>query len=55
MEFLTKPCVCVRADTDNHLRFEHVPSLLAQRRAMQPLQGDIPEECRVFQTPAVGG
>lgn len=48
MEFLTKPCV--RADADTHLRFEEVPSLLPQRRAIQTLQGDIPEADRVFQT-----
>jgi hypothetical protein len=50
MEFLTKPCVRVHADTDTHLRFEEVPSLLSQRRAIQTLQGDIPEEDRIFQT-----
>lgn len=54
MDFLTKPCVRVHADTDTdtdtHLRFEEVPSLLSQRRAIQTLQGDIPEEGRVFQT-----
>ena len=50
MEFLTKPCVRVRADGDTHLRFEEVPSLLPQRRAIQTLQGDIPEEGRVFWT-----
>jgi hypothetical protein len=50
MKFLTKPCVRVRADADTQLRFEEVPSLLPQRRAIQTLQGDIPEEGRVFQT-----
>lgn len=50
MEFLTKPCVRVRADGDTHLHFEEVPSLLPQRRAIQTLQGDIPEEGRVFRT-----
>jgi hypothetical protein len=44
MEFLTKPCVRVHADTNNQLHFDKVRSLLPKAQAIKTLQGHIPEQ-----------
>jgi len=53
MEFLTKPCIRVHADTKSQLHLEKVRALLPSAQAIKTLQNYIPEEDTVIRT--VGG